>query len=321
MLPDRGWQSYEDALRRAGERRPASRGDERLCAFLATVGLLNEDRATLSGAGQEYFNALFIKGDAGAADAVLHRSVLDYPPATAVAQLLAGVPDADRGRVETVLRSQGYEGVSDRAVGSLLKLMDRAGLVEYNSRTSGVRVLDTPATAAAEAVPPSVFVSPATPFGNKVWLRRVLAECNGSIDWLDKHFMPVAFEALWEAVDGSNVSRVRILSLRLPEHEGKRAQRQYRDLRAELAGRSVTLEWRTIDHTKIRDTHDRWIVGADSARNVPNVNAINTGQHSELNVSGQREELARLFDAYWQDAVPFAPAEASPGAGPVQVAS
>jgi hypothetical protein len=321
MLPDRGWQSYEDALRRVGERRPAARGDESLLAFLATVGLLDEDRATLSAPGKDYFSALFIKGDVATADAVLHRSVLDYPPATAVTQLLAGVPGANRAGVETVLRSQGFEIGSDRAVGSLLKLMDRAGLVVYNSRTSDVRVLDSPATAAAEVVPPSVFVSPATPFGNKVWLRRVLAECSGSIDWLDKHFMPVAFEALWEAVDGSNVSRVRILSLRLQEHDGKRGLRQYRDLRAELAGRSVALEWRTIDHTKIRDTHDRWIVGGDSARNVPNVNAIYTGQHSELNASSQREELARLFDAYWQDAVPFEAAEAAPTARPARAAS
>lgn len=311
MLPDRGWSSYEDALRRVGERRPVAKGDEPLRAFLAAIGLLLEDRTTLSEAGNAYFNAKFIKGDAAAADAVLHGCVIDFPPATAVVQLLAGVPHADRARVETVLRSQGFDGTTDRAIGSLVTLMDRAGLLDYNSRSSSVVVLDSPATAAAEAVPPSVFVSPATPFGNKVWLRRVLAECKGSIAWLDKHFMPVAFEALWEAVDGSRVSQVRILSLRMTEHDGKRPLRQYRDLRAELAGRSVELLWRTIDSTKIRDTHDRWIVGADSARNVPNVGAIYTGQHSELNLSAQREELERLFDGYWADAVPFDPTEAA----------
>jgi hypothetical protein len=312
MLPDRGWQSYEDALRRVGERRAAARGDEPLRAFLAAIGLLRADRACLSQRGQAYFNARFITGDGAAADAVLHECVMDDPPATAVTQLLAGVPGADRARVETVLRSQGFGGVTDRAVGSLLKLMDRAGLVEYNSRTSSVRVLDSPITAVADAVPTSVYVSPATPFGNKVWLRRVLAECAGSIDWLDKHFMPVAFEPLWEAVDGARVSGVRILSLRLTDHDGKRTLRQYRDLRGELAGRSVDLSWRTIDSTKIRDTHDRWVIGANTARNVPNVNAIYTGQHSEMHASPQRQELSRLYEGYWADAVPFDPAEAAP---------
>ncbi len=315
MLPDRGWQSYEDALRRVGERRPAAKGDDPLLAFLVVLGLLRPDRATLSEPGQAYFNARFITGDKDAADAVLHGCVMDHPPATAVTQLLAGVPGADRARVETVLRSQGFEGVADRTVGSLLKLMDRAGLVEYNSRTAAVRVLDSPVTAAADAVPTSVYVSPATPYGNKVWLRRVLAECRGSIDWLDKHFMPVAFEPLWEAVDGGRVSRVRVLSLRLKDHEGKRTIKQYRDLRAELAGRSVDFSWRVIDSTKIRDTHDRWVIGADTARNVPNVNAIYTGQHSEMHVSPQRADLSDLFDGYWAEAVPFDPAEvaAAPG--------
>lgn len=313
MLPDRGWQSYEDALRRVGERRPVANGDTPLLAFLATLGLLREDGKTLSERGQKYFNARFITGDEAEGDAVLRECVMDHPPATAVTQLLAGVP-ADRGRVETVLRSQGFEGVADRSVGSLLKLMHRAGLVEYNSRTATVRVLESPATAVAEAVPPSVYVSPATPFGNKVWLRRLLAECQGSIDWLDKHFLPVAFEPLWEAVDGTKVSRVRILSLRLPDHEGKRTLRQYRDLRSELGGRSVGLSWRTIASTKIRSTHDRWVIGANSARNVPNVNAIYTGQHSEMHASPQREELSRLYEDYWANAVPFDPAEASEAA-------
>lgn len=310
MLPDRGWQSYEDALRRVGERRPAARGDDPLLAFLVVLGLLYPDRATLSESGQAYFNARFITGDGAAADALLHMCVMDHPPATAVSQLLAGVPGADRVRVETVLRSLGFGGVTDRSVGSLLKLMDRSGVVEYNSRTSAVTVLDSPVTAAADAVPTSVFVSPATPYGNKVWLRRVLAECRGSIDWLDKHFMPVAFEPLWEAVGGARVSRVRILSLRLRDHEGKRTIKQYRDLRAELAGRSVDLQWRVIDSTQIRDTHDRWVIGADTARNVPNVNAIYTGQHSEMHASPNRAELSGLFDGYWSGAVPFDPAEA-----------
>jgi hypothetical protein len=311
MLPDRGWQSYEDALRYVGERRPAARGFDPLLVFLVGLGLLEEDRATMTDRGQAYFNARFITGDAAAADAVLHACVLDLPSATAVAQLLVGVSGADRKRAETVLRSQGFGGVTDRAVGSLLKLMDRAGVVDYNPKTAAVRVLDSPATDDGEEVPTSVYVSPATPYGNKVWLRRVLSECEGSIDWLDKHFMPVAFEPLWEAVDGARVSRVRILSLRLKDHEGKSTIKKYRDLRAELATRSVDLSWRVIDSTKVRDTHDRWVLGATTARNVPNVGAIYTGQHSEMHASPQRDELSRLFHGYWAEAAPFDPAEAA----------
>jgi hypothetical protein len=65
------------------------------------------------------------------------------------------------------------------------------------------------------------------------------------------------------------------------------------------------VEWRVIDSTKIRDTHDRWIIGDESARNVPNVNAIISGQHSELNLSSQRDEISQLFEAYWAESNPI----------------
>jgi hypothetical protein len=132
----------------------------------------------------------------------------------------------------------------------------------------------------------------------------VLAEGEGSLSWLDKHFTTAALEALWEAVDGNRVSNVRILSLFMEDyHSGRKVKRDFGHLRTELANRGVTLEWRVIDSTLIRDTHDRWIVSDTSARNIPNVNAIFSGQHSELNASHQREELKTLFDGYWDKAV------------------
>jgi len=70
-----------------------------------------------------------------------------------------------------------------------------------------------------------------------------------------------------------------------------------------------------IDSTKIRNTHDRWVIGADTARNVPNVNAIYTGQHSEMHVSPRRADLSGLFDGYWAEAVPFDPAEVAVAPG------
>jgi hypothetical protein len=60
----------------------------------------------------------------------------------------------------------------------------------------------------------------------------------------------------------------------------------------------MQLDWRVIVSTASRNTHDRWVIGDESARFVSNANAIVSGQHSELNLSSQREELARLFDAY-----------------------
>jgi hypothetical protein len=99
---------------------------------------------------------------------------------------------------------------------------------------------------------------------------------------------------------------VRILSIYLADaHGGKKVRRDFANLQAELASRGIAVEWRVIDSTQIRDTHDRWVIGDASARNVPNVNAIISGQHSELNLSTQRDGLAGLFEGYWNDAQPI----------------
>jgi hypothetical protein len=310
VLPSSGWGSYEAALLRIGERRTAEADD---IEFLKAIGLVDHSDGlpVLTESGKAYFNEQFIRREHDAARSVLRQCLLFYRPAEALVQLLAGLPDVDRSVAGIVLRSHGLgDGMTDRRLGSLLTLMDHAGLIWYAKNRGKLGVLVQPAHAVAP--PPSIFISPETPFGNKVWLRRVLEECDGFIYWLDKHFLPAGLEFIWEGADGRRISEVRVLSLRLPESEGRRSLRRYRDLKTELVRRSIRFEWRTIDSALIKDTHDRWIVGASSARNVPNVNAILSGQNSEMNLSHQREELRALIDRYWTDAVPIdEPAAAS----------
>jgi hypothetical protein len=216
--------------------------------------------------------------------------------------MLAGVGGADRERAETVLRSQGFgEGLSSRKVGSLLMLLNFAGLIRYSK--PAIEVLRSPSK--TERLPPSVFVAPDRLFGNRVWLRRTLEECEGYIRWFDKHFTPAGLEIIWEAVDGERVSLVRILSLAMPDNTSKPTRKRYQALVRELAAKGVEFEWRVIDSRQVRDTHDRWLIGADSARNVPNLNAILSGQHSELNESGQHDELLKLFEGYWDLGTPL----------------
>jgi hypothetical protein len=114
-------------------------------------------------------------------------------------------------------------------------------------------------------------------------------------------------QSTWEVADGNKISEVRIISLKLNDHEGKRVSRDYRDLRREFVSRSVDLEWRTIDSAMIRDTHDRWIIGNSEAWNVPNVGAIYSGQHSEINESEHAADLQKIFDGYWKLSKSFLP--------------
>lgn len=301
-IPTKGWASYEAAIKAVGENRGGE--FEVDYPFLIALGFMDPSVPRLSADGRAYFTATFVRSDVVESQRVLQAAVLGLGPVAAAVQLLDGVSGATRASAETVLRSQGFgDGLRDRHLGFLMTLMDRAQVVNYTKSTGAVRVLVHPAR--EDSVPASVFISPGTPFANRIWLRRILTEGTGNLSWLDKHFTSAAFESIWEAADGERIGTVRILSLYMSDaHGGRKVKRDFGNLQTELTNRGVDLQWRVIDSSLIRDTHDRWIISDDTARNVPNVNAIFSGQHSELNVSGQRDELLGLFNGYWEAAQP-----------------
>jgi hypothetical protein len=297
VIPSKGWQAYETALKEVGENRAVTCPDDLL--FLMDLGMV-DSLGKLTTRGSHYFTVRFIKVDDSESQLALASAVLDLPPAVVLLQMLDGVPKASKATAESVLRSAGFgEGLTHRKIGTLLSLMQRAGLIRY--ALGSVKVLTH--IAHSDVAPSSVFVSRSTPFANKVWLRRILAECEGHIYWLDKHFLPVAFETLWEVADGMRISRIHVLSLALEQSVNKTGRKMYDDLRLELRSRSIDLEWRTIDSKEMRDTHDRWIIGEKTARNVPDVGTIFSGNNSEMNRSDQHIELNALFDRYWDKAI------------------
>ena len=77
----------------------------------------------------------------------------------------------------------------------------------------------------------------------------------------------------------------------------------YQALKQELLAKKIQLEWRFVDSTVVRDTHDRWIIGASSARNVPDVGTIMSGNKSEISASDSSVRLQTDFLKYWDDAV------------------
>lgn len=297
-LPARSWTSYLSEIHALGEKRCTDGHPQD--GFLASAGLLNGGSA-LSEKGRRLFDALYIQGDSEAADTVLREALLEYPPAMAILQLLSGSRDPSRSNVEAILRSRGFLSTQpDRCIGSLLMLLNHAKLIRYQKTTGEVRVLWTPAD--ESKTPRTMFISPDTPFGNRAWLRAVLSQCREHIYWLDKHFLTAILDELWNTVTGSHVSSIRILSLRLPDNSTRGPMREYSNFAREMDSRGVNAEWRILGSKDIRDTHDRWIITEDAAWNVPNANAILSGQNSEICESDSRSELAELFLKYWNRA-------------------
>jgi hypothetical protein len=308
MLPSKGWASYEAGIRTLGERRPLPSADD--LRFLESLALTEASNThALSPAGQAYFRARFIDDDLATAKALLRTQLLKAcPEASAVAQSFANRPGAPRSVAELVLRNQGYgEDLTSRRLGSLLALMSWAEVIDYSKREAEFRVLANPM--ADDDLPQSIFISPETPWTNRKRLEQIISAADGYLYWLDKHFLPPGLDCLGTAIDGDQIDRVRVLSLELEESKSRRARRAYRDLGRELAVRTVDFEWRFIDSKHIRDTHDRWIISASRAWNVPNLNAILSGQHSEISETGNRDNLLQMFERAWDlaPAHPFDP--------------
>ena len=307
MLLIEPWATVEADLRRLGERRPGSAATS--FEFLATLGFVEEDRRQLSPTGLQYFRLRFIDENAAAAVEILRNQLLTCcPEAAAICQLLTNRPKAGRMAAETVLRSQGYgEGLTGRRLGSLLALMAQAQLIEYPRGEGAFRVLARPLR--EHDLLASVFIAPDTPWSNRKWLARLLDDCRGYIYWFDKHFVPEGLDFIGESADGGRISDVRVLSLPIEANQTRRAKRASADLAKELLGRGITFEWRFAQSADLRDTHDRWVITEGRAWNLPNLNAILSGQHSEITASTMPDTLRAMFEKLWLrvSSVPVAP--------------
>ncbi len=297
MYPSKAWEQYERIFKDVGENRGRASDD---AEFLRELGLVTEDRLSVD--GQSYFDARFVLRDEAATIAAMQPVLMRYRPAMAISQRLYGVPHVDKVTVETVLRNVGMgEGLTDRKLGSLLSLLARFGIISYVKSQGEIVALQAPLEAGQ--VPPVVFISRETPFSNIMWLTRVLRECRGHIYWLDKHFQVGGLEAIADACDGNRLSEVRVLSLKLPANSTGKVMKSYKALKKELLIKEIALEWRFIDSSHVRDSHDRWIIGSDTARNVPDVGTVMSGNKSEISMSSSVDRLNSDFLAYWVLAV------------------
>lgn len=305
LLPQRQWKDYERFIKSLGEQEdPGWNGDDK--EFLQDIGILTDDfgplGVELTDVGDQYFGEKFIRGSDVEARGLLKLCLLEYPPVEAIVQLLWGVKNASTQNVLTVLKARGfwmYETTS--LLTHFLNLLNEVGIVKYDKKNKRVVVLESPS---AETPPRNIFIDPSKPYSNIHWVKKIIGECEGFIYWLDKNFQKEALEWIWEIADANKVKEIKILSLGTGENLNRRAKDEYRRLKKELSLKGIDLVWYVIDSKEIRNNHDRWIIGRDYLRNVPNVNAILSGQRSELNRSENCEEAYGFFREYLQKASP-----------------
>lgn len=304
LLPQTNWKKVLPYIKIAGETGAISHfdlGDDYF--FWEELGVFcNSATGELSEVGRAIFESLFIRCDGGE-KVLLKQMLLSYPPTIAIQQYLWGVANITVEQVLTVLKTTGFWFYDSREpLTHLLDFMNYAEIINYNKKTRIVRILISPDS---PRTPKNIFIDPNRPFSNIMWIKKVLGECEGGIYWLDKHFQKEALEWLWAVADASKIKQIRILSLDLGEGNlNTTARKDLARFKQEMINKNIDVSWATIDSKLVRDTHDRWIIDdVDYARNVPNVNAISSGQRSEMNLTENYKEVKKAFDEYQSKSV------------------
>ncbi len=302
LLPQRTWNAYEKITKAIAEdEKPDASNDD--INFLRSIHFVDSTLDNgLTKLGKTYYDNKFIRSELEKANGELKKGLLQFPPCEAILQLLFGVKIPKKDNALSILKSRGFWCYADESpLVNLLLMMNSAGLITYSKKFKTIKVLYNP-TLEETKIPSSIFIEPTRPYGNKIWLKRVLLGCKGYIYWLDKHFTSTGLEYLWETADANKIKDIKILSLGLNEHVTIRAVREYKDLKKELFNKGMTLEWLKIDNTLIRDTHDRWILSDKMAWNLPDVNTIMSGNRSDINKSGSNKEMEVAFLDYLKHA-------------------
>lgn len=294
------WKKIIPHIQHAGENGAVS--DYKLVddyQFWVSIGVFEKgDSGKLSSTGKILFETFCIRCDNNEKE-ILQSLLLNFPPTIAIQQYLWGVENIMVSQVLSVLKTTGFwSGQSTEPPTHFLEFLNYVGVIKYDRKNRKVKIILSPDT---PSVPKSIFVDPTRPFSNIVWIKKILNECEGFIYWIDKHFQKEALEWLWAIADANKIKKIKILSLDMGDQNLSRSsKRYYKRFKEELANKGIEVTWATIDSTLIRDTHDRWIIGENKyLRNVPNVNAISSGQKSEMNYSENYDDAIATFDEYW----------------------
>lgn len=298
-LLQNNWKIVLTNIKTAGEDGSVNCDHDNNYLFWEGIGIFNPSSpGVLSNAGKAIFEALYIRCDGGEKQ-IMQKLLLSYPPVIAMQQYLWGVANITVSQVLSTLKITGHwsYGVKGTLV-HFLDLLNYVGIIKYQKSKQKIEILISPDV---QPLPKNIFINPDRPYSNIVCVKKILGECNEYIYWLDKHFQKEGLEWIWAIADANKIKEVKILSLGLADSNlNATTKKEYKRFKKELCLKGIQAEWRIVDSKNIKDTHDRWIIGGKKyLKNVPNVNAISSGQRSEITSSDNHKEVLSAFNAYW----------------------
>ena len=265
---------------------------------------------SLSSVGSAVYEMYYILGDIEQAQETIASGLKRQPAIGLVAQTFAGRGRVKADQLKRLLRSNGYNYVSDGDVSSFLGLMHDAGIITLNRRWMSFVVHVTPV---AVPIPGRFLMTPDAPFANRRWLERLVSSLNGNVLWIDKHFRRDGLDYI---VDWMPETVTSVIIISGPEHATRSAAGDLVAAQKQLVARCIELRWFVcIDDGLLSQVHDRWIIDTQGAYNVPPIGSIAKGQLAEFlrTEPPPWDLIQRLFESSKE--IAFEEDEVAPGGG------
>jgi hypothetical protein len=253
--------------------------------------------------GENLLAQHFIRKNDTTVRALHTEKLLELAATQALLQAIWGLSNVD---VEQARHALIFAGSSpdevNKSLTHFLTLLNQFDIITYSKKLRTVKPLISPLD--TDRVPSHVFIDPKRPYSNSFWIRKIIAECQGSLYWIDKYFDKSALEWLWREATAEKLSRITIISAPPTGTIEATALADYRKLVKELSHRGIQIEWRILPKSKAHRIHDRWILDdKELCFNLPSTGTIRSGQGSELLRSNNRSEVLSLFSSLLADAL------------------
>ena len=146
-----------------------------------------------------------------------------------------------------------------------------------------------------------VLISPDKPFTNQISFIEILGNLGDSINWFDKYFSIKGLELLSNSLEDSHIKEVKIITSLSSANQS--FKKLFRDFKEEMESKGINCQLRVIvDKKEASLVHDRFLIGKNSAFNVPSTDVLARGQLSEISKSKNKEELLKNFQRLWKNA-------------------
>jgi hypothetical protein len=143
------------------------------------------------------------------------------------------------------------------------------------------------------------FITPQTPYTNRLQFELILKSSEAFIYWIDKYFSKAGLDMLATVLNAEDRPSIKTIKILISSDKADRKLRsQFIDFNQEVHHCKIKSEMRVITNKSIiNQLHDRWILTKYKNYNIPSTDTIARGQFSEIKETTNKPP----FSQWWKE--------------------